>query len=116
MKYLYFYFLLFSPTKQKIIKKIKKIEKIKKENLGQSPDNLKHFLFEDLHYDIEDPIKLIDEAVVANVIKSVIFNCKVACRIVRPDTVANDTVLGPETYEKDANNEQNVGTVICEKV
>ena len=48
------------------------LEKIKSKNLGQNPDNLKHFLMKD--YNCEKAIKLIDKAVVANIIKSVIFN------------------------------------------
>ena len=44
----------------------------------QSSDNLKHFLLEDFNSDSEGTIKIIDEAVAANVIQSVIFNCKVA--------------------------------------
>ena len=53
------------------------LEKIKSKNLGQNPDNLKHFLLKDCNYDCEDAIKLTDEALAANVIKSVIFNGKV---------------------------------------
>ena len=54
------------------------LEKIKNKNLGQSPDNLKHFLLKDFNCDSEDAIKLIDEALAANVIKSLIFNGKVS--------------------------------------
>ena len=75
------------------------LEKIKSKNLGQNPDNLKHFLLKDFNCDCEDAIKLIDEALAANIIKSVIFNGKVAYRIVRVDSVGDDTVLVPETQE-----------------
>ena len=51
------------------------LEKIKSKNLGQNPDNLKHFLLKDFNCDCADAIKLIDEALAA-VIKSVIFNGK----------------------------------------
>ena len=54
------------------------LEKIKNKNLGQSPDNLKHFLLKDFNCDSEDAIKLTDEALAANVIKSLIFNGKVS--------------------------------------
>ena len=81
------------------------LEKIKSKNLGQNPDNLKHFLLKDFNCDCEDAIKLIDEAFAANVIKSVIFNGKMSYRIVRADPVGDDTVLVPETQEIDGNNE-----------
>ena len=38
------------------------LEKVKSKNLGQNPDNLKHFLLKDFNCDCEDAIKLIDEA------------------------------------------------------
>ena len=59
--------------------------------------------------------KLIDEAVPANVIKSVIFNSKVVHRIFRIDSVADDTVMVSKTQEGDGNEEHNVGTVILEE-
>ena len=73
------------------------LEKIESKNLGQNPDNLKHFVWKDFNCDCEDAIKLIDEALVANVIKLVIFNGKIAYRIVRADSVGDDRVLVPET-------------------
>ena len=59
--------------------------KNKSKNLGQNPDNLKHFLMKDFDYDREKARKLINEAIVANIIKSVIFNGEVAFRIIRAD-------------------------------
>ena len=53
------------------------LEKIKSKNLGQNPDNLKHLLLKDFNCDCKDAIKLSDEALGGNVIKSVIFNGKV---------------------------------------
>ena len=91
------------------------LEKIKSKNLGQNPDNLKHFLLKDFNCDCEDAIKLIDEALAANVIKSVIFNGKVSYRIVRADPVGDDTVLVPETQEIDGNDEH-VSTVFLEEI
>ena len=90
------------------------LEKIKSKNMGQNSDNLKHFLLKDFNYDCEDAIKLIDEALAANIIKSVIFNGKVAYRIVRADSVGDDTVLVPEIQEIDGSNEH-VSTVFLEK-
>ena len=86
------------------------LEKIKSKNLGQNPDNLKHFLLKDFNCDCEDAIKLIDETLAANVI----FNGKVSYRIVRADPVGDDTVLVPETQEIDGNNEH-VSTVFLEE-
>ena len=90
------------------------LEKIKSKNMGQNSDNLKHFLLKDFNCDCEDAIKLIDEALAANIIKSVIFNGKVAYRIVRADSVGDDTVLVPEIQEIDGSNEH-VSTVFLEK-
>ena len=90
------------------------LEKIKSKNMGQNSDNLKHFLLKDFNCDCEDAIKLIDEALAANIIKSVIFNGKVAYRIVRADSVGDDTVLVPEIQEIDGSN-GHVSTVFLEK-
>ena len=60
-------------------------------------------------------MKLTDKAVAANV-KAVIFNGKVIYRVVREDSVSDDTVLALETQENDDNNEQNVGTVSFLKI
>ena len=49
------------------------LEKNKSKSLGQKPDDLKH-LMKDFSYDCGKSMKLIDEAIVANIIKSVIFN------------------------------------------
>ena len=90
------------------------LKKIKSKNLGQNPGNLKHFLLKDFNHDCEDAIKLIDEALAANVIKSVMVNGKVSYRIVRADPVGDDTLLVPETQEIDGNNEH-VSTVFLEE-
>ena len=89
------------------------LEKIESKNLGQNPDNLKHFLLKDYNCDCEDAIKLIHEASAA-VIKSVIFSGKVSYRIVRADPVGDDTVLVPGTQEIDGNSEH-VSTVSLEE-
>ena len=80
-------------------------EKIISKNLGQNPDNLKQFSLKDFNCDCEDAIKLIDEALAVNIIKSVIFNGKAAYRIVRADSVGDDTVLVPDTQDINDNNE-----------
>ena len=61
----------------------------------------------DFNYDCEKAMKLIDEAIVANVIKSVIFNGKVAFRIIRADSNVDDTIIVPETQEDNSHVVQN---------
>ena len=93
------------------------LENIKCKNLGQNPDNLALFLIKDFGYEKEDADKLIEEAIWANVIKSVIFNGKVSHRIVRTDSVIDDTVLTPDTQEitmKDNHEENSNTTVVTE--
>ena len=93
------------------------LENIKGKNLGQNPDNLTRFLIKDFGYEKEDADKLIEEAICANVIKSVIFNGKVSDRIVRADSVTDDTVLTPDTQEitmKDIHEENSNTTVTTE--
>ena len=75
------------------------LEKIKSKDIGQNLDNLKHFLMKDFNYDWEKAMKLIDEAIVANIIKSVIFNGQVAFRIFMGDSNADVTIIVPETQE-----------------
>ena len=72
---------------------------IKGKNLEQNPDNLTRFLSENFGYEKEDAGKLIEEAICANVIKYVIFNGKVSYRTVKTDSVTDDTVLAPDTWE-----------------
>ena len=78
------------------------MEKLKSKNLGQNPDNLKHFLMKDFNYDCEKATKLIDEAIVANITKSVIFSGKVAFRIIRANSNADDTMILSETQESNS--------------
>ena len=54
------------------------LEKIRSKNLGQNPDNLKQFLMKGFNYECEEAMKLIDEAINTNIIKSITFNGKVA--------------------------------------
>ena len=78
------------------------MEKLKSKNLGQNPDNLKHFLMKDFNYNCEKATKLIDEAIVANITKSVIFSGKVAFRIIRANSNADDTIIVSETQESNS--------------
>ena len=92
-------------------------ENIKGKNLGQNPDNLTRFLIKYFGFEKEDAGKLIEETVCANIIKSVIFNGKVSYRIVRMDSVTDDTVLAPDTQEitiKDNCDENSNTTVAIE--
>ena len=43
-------------------------EKIKSKNLGQNPDNWKHFLLKDFNCDCEDVLKLNDEALATSIV------------------------------------------------
>ena len=84
------------------------MEKLKSKNLGQNPNNLKHFLMKDLNYDCAKATKLIDEPIVANITKSVIFSSKVAFRIIRANSNADDTIIVPETQEGNSYVVQNI--------
>ena len=59
----------------------------KSKNLGQNQDNLKSFLANDYEYSPDLAENLIDEAVQANIVKSIIFNGKISYRIVKTDSV-----------------------------
>ena len=69
----------------------------------------------DFDYESENVKNLVEEAVVANVIKFVVFNdIVVAYRIVRTDSVADDTIFIPETQNDDCHDEENNATVTIE--
>ena len=92
-------------------------ENIKGKNLGQNPDNLTSFLIKDFGYEKEDTDQLIEEAICINVIKSIIFNGKVSYRIVKTDSVTDDTVLAPGTQDitmKDYHEENGNTTVVID--
>ena len=72
------------------------LQKIKSKNLGLSQDNLKSFLVKDYEYSPELAENLIDEAVQANIVKSIMFNGKISCRIVKTDSDDDATVSVPE--------------------
>ena len=58
-------------------------------------------------------MKLIDEAIVANM-KSVIFNGKIASRIIRADSNTDDTIIVSETQEDNSHVAQNDETAVIE--
>lgn len=49
------------------------LEKFKVQNLGQNPDNIKHYFMKDFDYESEDVKNLTEKDIVANVIKSMLF-------------------------------------------
>ena len=57
------------------------LQKIKSKNLGQNQDNLKSLLVKDYEYSSELVQKLINEAVKANIMKSIMFNGTTSYRI-----------------------------------
>ena len=59
-------------------------------------------------------MKFTDETLAVNVVKFVIFNGKVAHRIMRADSVGDVMVLVTETQEVDGNNEH-ISTVFLEE-
>ena len=90
------------------------LEKIRSKNLSQNPDNLKQFLMKDFNYECEEAMKLIDEAINTNIIKSTTFNGKVAYRIIKSDSIVEDTVIIPETEEVGSQTEQIDETFVME--
>ena len=59
------------------------LQKIKSKNLGQNQDNLKSLLVKDYEYSSELVQKLINEAVKANIMKSIMFNRTTSYRIAK---------------------------------
>ena len=49
------------------LNKVLCLQKSKTKNLGQNPDNLRHFLMKDFNYDCEEAMKIIDESIIANI-------------------------------------------------
>ena len=99
-------------SENKSIKVVLCLEEIKSKTLGQNPDNLRNFLMKDFNYDCEEAMKLIDEVIVANIIKSAIFNGKIARRIIREDSKADHTIIVPETDEDNSHVAQNHETAV----
>ena len=82
------------------------LQKIKSKNLGQNQDNLKSFLVKDYEYSPELAENLIDEAVQANIIKSIMFNGKISYRIVKTDSVDDATILVSNTQVDNSEDER----------
>ena len=61
----------------------------------------------DFNYNCEKATKLIDEAIVANITKSAIFSGKVAFRIIRANSNADDNIIVSETQESNSYVAQN---------
>ena len=59
------------------------LQKIKSKNLGQNQDNLKSLLVKDYEYSSELVQKLINEAVKANIMKSIMFSGTTSYRIAK---------------------------------
>ena len=72
------------------------LQKIKSKNLGQNQDNLKSFLVKDYEYSPELAENVIDKAVQANIVKSIMFNGKISYRIVKTDSVDDATISVPD--------------------
>ena len=65
---------------------------MKSKNFGQNQDNLKSFLVKDYEYSPELAENVIDKAVQANIVKSIMFNGKISYRIVKTDSVDDATI------------------------
>ena len=72
------------------------LQKIKGKNLGPNQENLKNFLVKDYEYSPELAENLINEAVQANIVKSIMFNGKISYRIGKTDSVDNATISVPD--------------------
>ena len=82
------------------------LQKIKSKNLGQNQDNLKSFLVKDYEYSPELAEHSIDEAVQANIVKSITFNCKISYRIVKTDSVNGTTISVSDTQADNSEDER----------
>ena len=76
------------------------LQKIKSKNLGQNQENLVTYLVKDYSFTNKEAETLISDAAQTNVIRSIKFNGKTSYRIVKPDTVCDDTVLVSDTQVK----------------
>ena len=85
-------------------------------NLGQNQDKLKNFLVKDYEYSPEMAETLIDEAVQANSVKSIMFNGKISYRIAKKDSFGGSTILVPDTQANTSEDERtDADTVILEE-
>ena len=72
------------------------LQKIKSKNLGQNQDSLKSFLVKGYEYSLELAENVINEAVQANILKSINFNGIISYRIVKTDFVDDATISLPD--------------------
>ena len=92
------------------------LQKIKSKNLGQNQDNLKNFLVKDYEYSPELAENLIDEAVQANIVKSIMFNGKISYRIVKTDSVDDATISVPDAQVDNLEDERtDANTIFLEE-
>ena len=77
------------------------LQKIKSKNLGQNKENLVNYLVKDYNSSIDEAEILINEAVTANTIKTVIYKGKTSYRIMDASFVSDATILVPETQEEE---------------
>ena len=82
------------------------LQKIKGKNLGQNYDNLMNFLVKDYECSPEILENLIEEAVEANIVKSIIFNDKKSYRVVKTDSFDDATILVPDTQTGNSEDER----------
>ena len=82
------------------------LQKIKGINLGHNYDNLMNFLVKDYECSPEIVENLIEEAVEANIVKSIIFNGKKSYRVVKTDSFDDDTILVPHTQTGNSEDER----------
>ena len=84
----------------------------KSKNLGQNQDNLKSFLANHYEYSPDRAENLIDEAIQANIVKSIIFNGKISYRIVKTDSVDDAAISVPDTQVDNLEDERNDANTI----
>ena len=82
------------------------LQKIKGKNLGQNHDNLMNFLVKDYECSPEIAENLIEEAVEANIVKSIIFNGKKSYRFVKTYSFDDATILVPDTQTGNSEDER----------
>ena len=94
------------------------LQKIKGKNLGQNHDNLMKFLVQFYECSPEIAENLIEEAVEANIVKSIIFNGKKSYRVVKTDSFDDATILVPDTQtgnSKDERTDDDTNTIFPEE-
>ena len=89
---------------------------MKSKNLRQNQDNLKSVLVKDYEYSPELAENVIDEAVQANIVKSIIFNGKISYRIVKTDSVDDAIISVLDTQVDNSEDERtDANTIFLEE-